>query len=320
MRVLITPTSLKETTKLPAMTRLKDEASELIFNPYQRPMTEEELILHLTGCDGLIAGLDPITAKVLGATSSLKVISRYGAGVDRVDIEAATQKGIKVTNTPGVNAQAVAELTLALMFSVARSVPLADRQVKSGKWPRHNGIELKGKILGLIGLGAIGRAVAAMARGINMSVIAYDPALDIEWCKEHHISVVSLEELFEQADVISLHVPHNEATHHLVNSKAIAKMKESAILINTSRGGLIDDDAIYEALLHNHIRGLALDAYGKEPPEITPLLLLDNVITTPHTGAHTDEAREGMATLAINNCLDVLNNKSCAYVLNEYIV
>lgn len=316
MKVLLTPTSLRPDTRNEALEQLKNEADELVFNPYGRPLTEDELIVLLADCDGFIAGLDPVTENVLKAAKKLKVVSRYGAGVDRVDIFAATALGIKVTNTPGVNAQAVAELALGLMFGLARSLPFADRQVKSGYWPRLNGMELRGKTVGLIGLGAIGRALATMCRGIGMHVIAYDPFIDENWCVDHEVRSIAFDELLSTSDIISLHLPHTETTHHIIGAEALKKMKKGALLINTSRGGLIDEGAAYEALTSGHLRGMALDAYEVEPPEVSELILLDQVITVPHTGAHTDEAKAGMATLAIENCLQILRGEACAYTIN----
>lgn len=316
MKILITPTSLKPDTKNAALDELKALSSDLVFNDYGRPLTEAELINQIADFDGLIAGLDPITENVLRKATNLKVVSRYGAGVDRVDIPAATALGIKVTNTPGVNAQAVAELALGLMLGLARSIPHADRMVKSGQWPRLNGMELQGKTIGVVGLGAIGRSLAIMCHGIGMKVVAYDPLINEKWCAEHMVDITSLNDLYRVSDVVSLHLPHTETTHHIIDENALSLMKRGALLINTSRGGLIDETAALVALKNGHLKGLALDAYEIEPPVVSELVLHDSVITVPHTGAHTAEAKAGMATLAIRNCLQVLKGEPCPYILN----
>ena len=183
MKILITPTSMKPDSDSPALDRLKSFADTLVFNPYGRPLTEEELIPLLQSCDGYLAGLDFVTRRVLEACPDLKAISRYGAGFDRVDIAAAKELGITVTNTPGANAEAVGELAFALILSVARRIPYLDSQTKAGAWIRSTGMELKNKTLGIAGLGAIGKVVARCAKGFDMNVIAYDPFLHESYCR-----------------------------------------------------------------------------------------------------------------------------------------
>ena len=271
------------------------------------------MLLH--DCDGYIAGLDFVTEKVINACPRLKAISRYGAGYDRVDIEAAKKKGIVVTNTPGVNAQAVGELAFALILSLARRIPYLDAETRNGKWIRSTGIELKGKTLGIIGLGAIGKVVAACGQGFHMNVISYDPYISDAYCREHSIDICSFDDVIQHADVISLHLPLNEQTHHIINKKTISEMKPNVILVNTSRGGIIDEAAAFEALQSGHLGGLGLDAFETEPPKNSPLFELDNVVVTPHTGAHTREATMNMAASAIQNLIDVLSDRDCPYVL-----
>jgi D-3-phosphoglycerate dehydrogenase len=317
MKILVTPTSLQPDKESKALDDLRAFSNDLVFNTLGRPLTEDELIPLLKDCDGYLAGLDFVTERVINSCNNLKVISRYGAGYDRVDIAAAKSKGIVVTNTPGVNAVAVGELALSLTLSVARKITYLNNTTKAGKWVRSTGMELIGKTIGIMGLGAIGKVVARCAKGFNMNVIAYDPYIDEEYCSDNNIRSVSLEEILEQSDVISLHLPLNENTKHLIGRDAIAKMKATAILINTSRGGIIDEDAAFEALKAGKLGGMGLDAFEKEPPQNSPLFELENVVVTPHTGAHTEEATINMAIAAVKNLVDVLSGKGCLSIVNK---
>lgn len=317
MKILVTPTSLQPGKNSRMLSELEKFSKDLVFNPADRPLTEDELIPLLRDCDGYIAGLDFITEKVLNSCPKLKAISRYGAGCDRVDIKVATANNIAVTNTPGVNAQAVGELSFALALSVARKIPYLDRMTRDGKWVRSMGIELAGKTMGIIGLGAIGKVVAKCAQGFSMKVISYDSYTDKSYCEENNIIVATFEEVIRESDVISLHLPLNSDTKHLIDREAIRQMKNSAIIINTSRGGIIDEEAAYEALSKGMLGGMGVDVFEKEPPENSKLLKLDNVVATPHTGAHTKEAADNMAGFSIRNLVEVLLDKECEFVVNK---
>ena len=249
MKILVTPTSFGPSAKLAPKDKLLAFADEIIYNPHSRPLTEDELIPLLEGCDGYLAGLDFITEKVISSTNCLKVISRYGIGCDRVDIEAAKKKGILVTNTPGANSDAVADLTLGLMLAVARAIPKLDHSTKQGEWKRRTGIELGEKTLGLLGFGMIGKAVARRAIGFGMKVIAYDPYMDELYAKDNRILSCSFEQVISDSDFISLHLPLLESTFNIINKENIAKMRPGAIIINTARGGLIDEAALYDVIM-----------------------------------------------------------------------
>ncbi len=321
MKILVTPTSFGKDKRSRARDQLDAFLAplngELVFNPYGRPLNPEELIPLLDEVDGYIAGLDHITAEVMKkAPSSLKVISRYGAGYDRVDVAAAAEKRIVVTNTPGVNAQAVADLAFGLMLSVARRIPSLDGKVRRGEWPRTSGVELYGKTLGIVGLGAVGKGVAARAKGFSMKALAYDPYLDKAYAKENGIRACTFEQILQDSDFISLHIPLNEQTRGILNRESMQRMKFGAIVINTSRGGLIDEAAAYEALKTGKLGGLGLDAFEAEPPGYSPLFELENVVVTPHAGAHTAEAAENMGMLSVQNLIDVLSGKECRYSVN----
>jgi D-3-phosphoglycerate dehydrogenase len=295
--------------------RLQRFADEIVFNPQGRPLSENELIPLLKDCDGCIAGLDFFTREVIDACDKLKVISRYGAGVDRVDVAAAKVKNIVVCNTPGVNAQAVADLTIGLVLSVARKLPLLDRKTKKGQWVRSTGVELYGKTFGVLGLGAVGKAVAKRAQGFSMKTLAYDPYIDLTYTETHDIAVANFDRLIQESDVISLHLPLNEKTRHIIDGDAMRAMKRGVILVNTARGGLIDEQAACELLESGYLGGLGLDTYEEEPPRRSPLFDRDNVVLTPHTGAHTVEATVNMAELSVQNLVDVLSGRNCLHAL-----
>lgn len=312
MKVLITPTSFLKNPEAKAM--VEAFADEIVYNPQSRPLEAEEILALLDGVDGYIAGLDYITADVIRrAPASLKVISRYGAGVDRVDLEAAKERGITVTNTPGTNAVAVCELAFGLMLSLARSIPRLDSAVKKGEWPRNDGTELASKTLGIVGFGAIGKNLATRARAFGMRVVAYDPYFDQTFASQHGVEQKTLDETIELADILSLHVPLTKETKYMIGEQAIARMKKGAFIINTARGGLVDEAAAASALKSGQLGGIGLDAYEVEPVTDSPLLGLDHVVMTPHTGAHTNEAIAGMGIMAAQNMIDVLSGKDCKY-------
>jgi len=317
MKILVTPTSLQPGKNDKMLNLLKDFSKDLIFNPYGRPLTEEELIPLLKECDGYLAGLDQISEKVLEECHSLKVISRYGAGVDRVDIDAAQKRSIVVTNTPGMNAEAVGELAFALILSLARRIPYLNTQTKSGQWVRTLGTELRGKTLGILGLGAIGKVVAGCGLGFGMRVIAHDQFNDKDYCDSYGIEIKKFGEVIKESDVISIHLPLTSKTKHIIGKDAFSMMKEGVIVVNTSRGGIIDEGEAYKALKSGKLAGLGLDAFEMEPPGKSKLFEFDQVIATPHTGAHTKEAIDKMALLSIKNLMDVLSGEKSPYVVNQ---
>jgi D-3-phosphoglycerate dehydrogenase len=317
MKILVTATSFRADSKGPAPEELRrfaaEQGGEIVFNPLGRPLTEDELIPLLKGCDGFIAGLDYITKKVIDACDTLKVISRYGVGVERVDLEAAKAKNIAVCNTPGANARAVADLTMALLLCAARKVPMLDKKTKEGQWVRTSGMELHGKTLGLLGLGAVGKEVAKRALGFSMIVLACDPFINKNYAVENNIEAVDFDTIIARSDVISLHLPLNEETRYIISAPVLKKMKSGAILINTARGGLIDEKGACEELKSGHLAGLGLDVFEEEPPKVSHLYAMDNVVLTPHTAAHTAEAMANMAAMSVQNLIAVLNGKDCPY-------
>ncbi len=312
-RVLVTPTSYGQHDPR-LRSELESRVGEVIYNPTGRPLSSSELCSLLVDCDGYIAGLDTIDRAALQAANRLKVIARYGVGVDRIDLEAAREKGIVVTNTPGANAVSVAELTIGLMLSLARMIPAASAATKAGEWPRLSGIALEGKTVGLLGLGAIGKQVARRLCSFDCTIIAHDPAPDEAFAEECGLTLLPPGEVIARADFLSLHVPVSPETAGMVNAAFLAQMKEGAFLINTSRGELIDEKALLDALQSGRLRGAGLDAFAKEPPSAdNPLLALPQVIATPHMGAHTDGATNAMGWAALRDCLAVLSGEEPTY-------
>ena len=316
MKILVTPTSMQSGSDSAALKKLSAYCPDLVFNPTGKPLEEDKLIDLLSDCDGYLAGLDFVTEKVLRNCPNLKAISRYGAGYDRVDTKTARELGIAVSNTPGANAQAVAELTFGMLLSLARSIPYLHNETINGKWVRSSGIELFGKTIGIIGLGGIGKKLARCCEGFNMKILAYDPYIQESYCKEHNILPVALEELLKESDLITLHLPLNDSTYHLIDAHAITLMKQGAILVNASRGGIVDEEAAYHALCDGRLGGLGLDAFEKEPPEASSLFALPNVIAPPHAGAPTKEATAAMAEMAGDNLICMLEGKECKYIVN----
>ena len=318
MKILVTPTSFLKPQNAQAKKLVEEFADEVVYNDLGVPLSGDEILSRLEGVDAYIAGVDYITRDVIEKMpASVKVISRYGAGVDRVDLEAAKEKGIKVTNTPGANSVAVCELAFGLMLSVARNIPRLHKAVENGEWPRNEGMELNGKTLGIVGMGAIGKNLAIRAKAFGMDVCAYDPYFDKEFAQANGIKEMQLEEVLFSSDFISLHVPLNDATRHLINEERINKMKKGAVIINTARGGIIDEQAAAKAVKEGRLGGLGLDAFEQEPLIDSPLKDLPGVIFTPHTGAHTAEAVSNMGMMSVKNAIAVLSGEDCPYILNK---
>jgi len=307
--VLVTPTSFGRHN--PALRhRLEQAVGEVVYNPTNRPLTADELVRLVPGCDGYIAGLDTVDRRVIEAADALRVIARYGVGVDAVDLAAAQEKGIVVTNTPGANTVSVAELTIGLILTLARRIPEASQATRLGQWPRLSGISLEKKVIGLVGFGAIGQQVARRLRGFDPVLIAYDPQPQATRAEELGVTLMPLDEVIPQADFLSLHCPATEATRNMVNEDFLAKMKDGAYLVNTARGELVDELALWKALQSGKLSGVAMDVFSRQPPDRDdPLLAMPQVIVTPHMGAHTDGAIEAMGLGALNNCLAVLRGE-----------
>lgn len=316
MKVFVSSTSFLKPQNAAAKAMLEEFFDEVTYNEKGVPLKGRDILNHLQGCDAYIAGLDYITAEVIaGMPKSLKVISRYGVGFDRVDVQAAKARKIVVTNTPGANSTSVCELAFCLMLCAARNVLQLHNQVNGGGWPRSEGMELAGRTLGIVGMGAIGKRLAVRAKAFDMKIVAYDPYFDESFAEKNGILRMELDELLAFADVISLHVPLTEETRHMISAERISRMRDGAIIINTARGGLIDEQAASEAIRSGKLGGMGLDAFEDEPLVNSPLKDLRNVILTPHTGAHTVEAMQKMATMAVENAIAVLRGEDCRFVI-----
>jgi D-3-phosphoglycerate dehydrogenase len=315
-RVLVTANSYgKFNPKL--KTELESQVKQVIYNKTGKPLSSDQVADLLPGIDGYIAGLDQIDQKALESSDTLKVIARYGVGFDQVDLHAASDKGIIVTNTPGANSASVAELALGMILMLARQIPTATQALQQGQWPRLPGLTLEDKTVGIIGLGAIGKHLAKRLSGFDCRLLAYDPFGDKDFAQRYDISLVDLSALIASSDFISLHVPVLKETRGMVNSEFIDAMKKGSFIINTSRGELVDEKALLEGLQSGHIRGAGLDAFSKEPPDIdNPLLSLPQVVCTPHLGAQTDGATNNMGRMALDECLRVLQGKKPHYQVN----
>jgi D-3-phosphoglycerate dehydrogenase len=318
MKILVTARSFRST---PGRHKelLEQSGHEVVESPVDRPLKEAEMVELIGDVDGAILGLDNVTATVIEAGGELKVLSRYGVGVDRVDLEAATAAGVVVTNTPGTNHIAVAELTLGLMLSLARRIPQHNKSVKEGSWARVRGTELADKTLGIIGLGWISKEVIRRAYAFDMRIVVQTGYPDKELADRYRVEYVPLEGLLEEADFVSLHCAVTPERCDLIGEKELHAMKPSSYLVNTARGELVDEDALLRALQEGWIAGAAMDAFKEEPATASPLVKLENFIATPHLGATTYESIIRMGTLAVENTLRVLRGERPAYVVNPKV-
>lgn len=318
MKILVTARSFIKTSGR-HKELLEQTGYQVVENPLDRPLKEAEMVELIRDADGAILGLDEVTAKVIEAGRQLKVLSRYGVGVDRVDLKAATAAGVVVTNTPGTNHIAVAELTLGLMLSLARRIPEHDRIVKGGSWNRVRGTELAGKTLGIVGLGWISREVIRRAFAFDMRIVVQTAYPDKELADHYGVEYLPLERLVREADFISLHCAFTPERADLIGEKEIRAMKPTSYLINTARGELVDEGALLVALQEGWIAGATMDAFKEEPATGSPLVKLNNFIATPHIGATTLESVIRMGILAVENALQVLRGERPPYVVNPKV-
>lgn len=296
-RVLIGAATLRNIDG-PFLKVLRDAGLEVVFPSMARQMTEDELIAELKGVDAVLAGSEPYTTRVLDAHPQLKIIVRNGVGYDAVDVPAATARGIPVTIAPA-NQDAVAEHTFAFMLALAKQVIPQHVAIKQGDWPRRATQPLRGKTLGLAGLGRIGKAVASCARAFCMTVIAFEPYPDQAFVRQHGIRLVPLETVFAESDYVSLHLPLTPESRHTIGLKLFQLMKPTAYFINTARGPIVREDELYEVLKNRKIAGAGLDVFEDEPPSTSnPLLQLDNVVLTAHTAGVDARSGQEMSLLA----------------------
>jgi len=275
------------------------------LNPYGRKLEFDEFIELIKDAVGLIAGTEQITAELLGKASNLKVISRYGVGIDNIDIKAAKKRGIIVRSTPEAPSQAVAELALSLILDLYRRVSEADRNLRQNNWSQLMGRLLSHKTLGIIGLGRIGKKLVKLVQPFEMEIIAYEPYPDPDFILSNNITLVSLNDALARSDVVSLHLPLSEKTFHIIGKKELSLMKKDSIIINTSRGGLIDEKALAQALKNGDIGGAGIDTFEEEPYN-GELTNFSNVILTCHMGSSAVETRKQMELETVNNLIEAL--------------
>ena len=301
-KILITPRSLTKEGH-PALEQLKKAGHQVLTCTPGKMPDEAELLALLPGCVGYLAGVEKVTARVLEAAQGLKVVSRNGAGIDNVDLETAKRLGIAVRPAPGANARGVAELTIALVFALLRWIPWSDGQLKRQSWSRKQGLEAAGRTLGLVGCGNIGRLVVELATAVGLKTIAFKRHPDPSFAPAH-FRWVSPEELYAGADLISMHCPAGPKP--VIDREAIGKMKKGAFLVNTARAGVVDEQAVLEALDSGKLAGYAVDVFAQEPPKDWKLAGHEKVIATPHIGGFTEESVSRATEDAVRNILEVL--------------
>ncbi len=283
---------------------LKEGGFEVVTVPADVDLRKEphRVVEQVQGYEAVIAGAEPFTREVLEQLPDLKVISRYGVGYDAVDLDACDELGKVVTITPGVNHHSVAEQAFALIMGIARLSRSQDQAVRKGQWEWHLTPRVWGSTIGIMGLGRIGQAVATRAIGMGMTVLAYDPYPNQAFADEHQIKLVDLDELYQQSDYVTLHLPVTPDTLDIINKDSLAKMKAGAVLINTARGGLVDEEALIESLESGQLKAAGLDVYKKEPlPVDSPLIKLENVLLSCHTGGLDRESHRDAYAMAAQN-------------------
>ncbi|MCG2718698.1 MAG: D-glycerate dehydrogenase [Nanoarchaeota archaeon] len=306
--------------------KLLEEKFDVDLNDEDRVLSKEEIIERLEGKEALLSLLtDNIDKEIIDKFPDLKVISNYAVGFNNIDIEAATAKGIPVTNTPGVLTETTADLAFILLCSIARRIVEADKFARAGKYKGWApmlllGNDVHGKKLGIIGLGRIGHEIAKRAKGFNMELLYTDHDRDEEFEKQYNAKKLSQEELLKESDFVTLHVPLTDETKHLMSEKEFDMMKDTAYLINTSRGEVVDENALVEALKAKKIAGAALDVFEEEPKIHPGLIELDNVIIVPHIGSASKETRGKMAEMAAKNMINIFEGKEPLSIANKEVL
>lgn len=314
-KVLVTATNYSKLCA-DAKRLLESHGCEIIENHFGRPLTFEELKEVVGSVDGVIAGVDTWNGAVFKLAPQLQGIARFGVGVDNIDLEAARKYGIQVTNVPRGNANAVAELAIGLMISVRRHIPALDRSTKNGGWERFVGSELAGGTIGLLGFGNIAQLTAKKLKGFDVEIIAYDKYPDTAKASEYGVTMTTFEQVLAHSDIVSMHLPSLLETHRIMNDKAFARMKPSAIFINTARGAVVDEQALSRALSSGVIAGAAIDVYESEPVSADhPILQIGNLITTPHTAAETFETYTRVSMITAQALLDIFEGREPQNIL-----
>lgn len=302
MKILITPRSFGKSDEAP-LRLLEKHGAEIIRNPTGAIMDREQMREAISGCDGVILGVDPLDASVLSCAGQLKAVAKYGVGTDNIDLEYCQSHGIAVSKTVGANSAAVADYAFALMLALARRVIPIDKACRQSDWSKVTTLDVSGRTLGLVGLGAIGKQMVKRAQGFGMSILAYDLFWDETYAAENSISRASVARICRECGFISLHVPYTPETRHIIGADEISLMKSDAIIINTARGGIIDEDALLRALTEKRIAGAGLDAFEQEPPANKAWFDLENVVIGSHCAASTQGAVNAMGMMSAVNLL-----------------
>lgn len=292
---------------------------EVIFDPSRSfpAYSFTELKEIIGDIDAALIGMDVYNEEVFKIAPKLKAVAKFGVGVDNIDGEAAKKYGVKVLNAPGQNSNAVAELTVAFMINILRGLVPLHKEMERGQWPRFMGNEVKGRTIGLLGFGAISRLVAKKLSAFECKVIAYDLYPNTEAAKEYGVEMVTADEVIENSDIVSIHIPATKDTYHMFNDDTFARMKKGSYLINAARGALVDLEALSRALTTGHLAGAALDAFEEEPlPLDSPILQCKNIVLTPHTGAETKESYRNVSLCTAKDIIAVLDGKEPVHCTN----
>ncbi len=315
-KVLVGPVRFRELCP-EATDMLHAAGHQLVLNEAATPWTAADIVPLLPEADAAIVGMDDWDADLITAAPNLKILSKLGVGVDNIDLAAARRHGVDVTNAPGANANAVAELAIGLMIAAARHVVRQDRAIRAGGWDRYTGVDLAGKSVGLIGFGATAQLVARRLAGFEPRLLAYDPYPDAEAAAARGVTLAGLDEVLAQADFLSVHVPHLPQTHHLISDDQLARVRPGAVLVNTSRGGVVDEAALARGLVAGRIGAAGIDVWEVEPtPADNPLLAFDNVVATCHGAADSYEAYAQVGRVTARAIIDRLAGGTPANVRN----
>lgn len=295
---------------------LRAAGLDLLFGSGRQSTSPAEVVASLDGCIACIAGQEPYTAEVFDACPQLALVVRYGVGFDAVDVAAATERGVLVATIPGTNDWGVADHTLGLMIDLAHRISSHDRAMRTGEWKVRRGVDVWQATLGIVGLGRIGQGVARRGLGFDMRVISYEPYPNMAFVEEHGVELLSMDEVFAQSDFITLHLPSMPETERIVDATKLALMKPTAFLINTARGNLVDEDALYDAVESGQIAGAGVDAWTTEPMLDPRWADLENVVLTPHSGPSTYGVWKASGAMAVEIVLQVLRDEKPPQLLN----
>ena len=308
LRVLISTSTFGEISGEP-LERLHEFGAEYQLNPHGRKLKPAETVALLQNCNGIIAGTEQLDRAVLAQAPSLQVISRCGTGLDNVDLNAAAELGIQVMITPGALADAVSELALGGILDLLRRISAADRAIRQGLWEKPMGAMLRGKTVGIIGLGRVGKQLARLLRPFDVKILASDPCEDESFAQQFGIEYVTLDALLRASDIVTLHLSYTPQVYHLLDKTRLSQMKESALLVNCARGGLVDEAALYDLMRQGQLAGAYLDNFETEP-YAGPLAELSNVLMTPHMGSYARECRASMELEAVQNLIQFFQTQT----------